>query len=91
MTAFTGGGLHSSFWIVDRRHIYIGSADMSWRSLSKVTAQRNFFYLFMGSISCILTTKKLYRPPEDSIFNPLLAACSKSAESDAVALSRGPL
>lgn len=36
MTAFTGGGLHSSFWIVDRTHIYIGSADMSWRSLSKV-------------------------------------------------------
>lgn len=37
MTAFTRGGLHSSFWIVDRRHIYIGSADMDWRSLSKVT------------------------------------------------------
>ncbi|KAM6941497.1 inactive phospholipase D5 [Lycodopsis pacificus] len=35
MTAFTRGGLHSSFWIVDRRHIYIGSADMDWRSLSK--------------------------------------------------------
>ncbi|XP_047435575.1 inactive phospholipase D5 isoform X2 [Mugil cephalus] len=35
MTAFTRGGLHSSFWIVDRTHIYIGSADMDWRSLSK--------------------------------------------------------
>uniref|UniRef100_A0A8C2WEP4 Phospholipase D family member 5 n=1 Tax=Cyclopterus lumpus TaxID=8103 RepID=A0A8C2WEP4_CYCLU len=35
MTALTRGGLHSSFWIVDRRHIYIGSADMDWRSLSK--------------------------------------------------------
>ncbi|XP_051241952.1 inactive phospholipase D5 isoform X2 [Dicentrarchus labrax] len=35
MTAFTRGGLHSSFWIVDRKHIYIGSADMDWRSLSK--------------------------------------------------------
>ncbi|XP_028265446.1 inactive phospholipase D5 [Parambassis ranga] len=35
MTAFTRGGLHSSFWIVDREHIYIGSADMDWRSLSK--------------------------------------------------------
>lgn len=61
MTAFTGGGLHSSFWIVDRMHIYIGSADMSWRSLSKVTAQRNFFYPFTGSISCILTTKNLQK------------------------------
>lgn len=39
MTAFTRGGLHSSFWIVDRKHIYIGSADMDWRSLSKVTAR----------------------------------------------------
>lgn len=37
MTAFTRGGLHSSFWIVDRKHIYMGSAAMDWRSLSKVT------------------------------------------------------
>lgn len=37
MTALNRGGLHSSFWIVDRKHIYIGSADMDWRSLSKVT------------------------------------------------------
>ncbi|XP_040892480.1 inactive phospholipase D5 isoform X2 [Toxotes jaculatrix] len=35
MTALTRGGLHSSFMIVDRKHIYIGSADMDWRSLSK--------------------------------------------------------
>ncbi|XP_069021977.1 inactive phospholipase D5 [Embiotoca jacksoni] len=35
MTAFTRGGLRSSFWVVDRQHIYIGSADMDWRSLSK--------------------------------------------------------
>lgn len=41
MTALTRGGLHSSFWIVDRKHIYIGSADMDWRSLSKVTANTN--------------------------------------------------
>lgn len=41
MTALTGGGLRSSFWIVDRKHIYIGSADMDWRSLSKVTKHVN--------------------------------------------------
>lgn len=35
MTAFTRGGLHSSFWIVDRKHVYIGSADMDWRSFAK--------------------------------------------------------
>ncbi|XP_035494184.2 inactive phospholipase D5 isoform X2 [Scophthalmus maximus] len=39
MTALTRGGLHSSFVIVDRRHIYIGSADMDWRSLSKASPE----------------------------------------------------
>ncbi|XP_063064968.1 inactive phospholipase D5 [Engraulis encrasicolus] len=36
MTAFTKGHLHSSFWVVDRKHIYIGSAGMDWRSLAKM-------------------------------------------------------
>lgn len=44
MTVFTRGGLHSSFWIVDRKHIYIGSADMDWRSLSKVKAHINIWF-----------------------------------------------
>ncbi|KAI4890966.1 hypothetical protein NFI96_031552, partial [Prochilodus magdalenae] len=34
MTTLTKGELHSSFWVVDRRHMYIGSAGMDWRSLS---------------------------------------------------------
>ncbi|XP_046699428.1 inactive phospholipase D5 isoform X3 [Silurus meridionalis] len=34
MTALTKGLLHSSFWVVDRKHVYIGSAAMDWRSLS---------------------------------------------------------
>ncbi|KAM9466411.1 5'-3' exonuclease PLD4 [Clarias gariepinus] len=32
----TRGILHSKFWIVDGRHIYIGSANMDWRSLTQV-------------------------------------------------------
>lgn len=32
----TGGVLHTKFWIVDRKHIYIGSANMDWRSLTQV-------------------------------------------------------
>ncbi|XP_062863569.1 5'-3' exonuclease PLD4 [Trichomycterus rosablanca] len=32
----TRGILHSKFWIVDRRHIYIGSANMDWRALTQV-------------------------------------------------------
>ncbi|XP_077351884.1 inactive phospholipase D5-like isoform X1 [Festucalex cinctus] len=33
-TALTKGRLHSSFWVVDRRHFYIGSGSMDWRSLA---------------------------------------------------------
>ncbi|XP_058254896.1 5'-3' exonuclease PLD4 isoform X2 [Hemibagrus wyckioides] len=32
----TRGILHSKFWIVDNRHIYIGSANMDWRALTQV-------------------------------------------------------
>ncbi|XP_076016533.1 inactive phospholipase D5 [Genypterus blacodes] len=34
MTALTRGHLHSSFWVVDRKHFYFGSASMDWRSLA---------------------------------------------------------
>ena len=37
MTALTKVFLHSSFWVVDRKHIYIGSATRDWRSLSTVS------------------------------------------------------
>ncbi|CAG9787668.1 unnamed protein product [Diatraea saccharalis] len=30
------GVLHTKFWIVDRTHFYIGSANMDWRSLTQV-------------------------------------------------------
>ncbi|KAK9541320.1 hypothetical protein VZT92_001373 [Zoarces viviparus] len=33
-TALINGHLQSSFWVVDRRHLYIGSASMDWRSLA---------------------------------------------------------
>ncbi|XP_041641955.1 inactive phospholipase D5 [Cheilinus undulatus] len=49
MTAFTRGELHSSFWIVDRTHIYIGSAYMDWRSLSK----RKELGLVLYNCSCL--------------------------------------
>uniref|UniRef100_A0A0N5AVJ0 PLD phosphodiesterase domain-containing protein n=1 Tax=Syphacia muris TaxID=451379 RepID=A0A0N5AVJ0_9BILA len=31
-----GGVLHTKFWIVDEKHIYIGSANMDWKSLTEV-------------------------------------------------------
>ncbi|XP_006902765.1 PREDICTED: phospholipase D4 [Elephantulus edwardii] len=36
MGRLTGGVLHSKFWVVDRRHVYLGSANMDWRSLTQV-------------------------------------------------------
>lgn len=36
MTALTKGHLHSSFWVIDKKHFYIGSASMDWRSLATV-------------------------------------------------------
>lgn len=35
--ALIGGGiLHTKLWIIDRKHVYIGSANMDWRALTQV-------------------------------------------------------
>ncbi|XP_068601299.1 5'-3' exonuclease PLD3 [Brachionichthys hirsutus] len=34
--SLTSGVLHTKFWVVDKKHIYIGSANMDWRSLTQV-------------------------------------------------------
>ncbi|XP_034537805.1 inactive phospholipase D5-like [Notolabrus celidotus] len=49
MTALTKGHLLSSFWVVDRRHIYIGSASMDWRSL----AMRKELGVMLYNCSCL--------------------------------------
>ncbi|XP_038134045.1 5'-3' exonuclease PLD3 [Cyprinodon tularosa] len=36
MRNLTSGVLHTKFWVVDKKHIYIGSANMDWRSLTQV-------------------------------------------------------
>lgn len=36
MTAYNKGRLQSSFWIVDKQHVYIGSAGLDWQSLGQV-------------------------------------------------------
>lgn len=33
---FGGGVLHTKLWIVDGQHMYVGSANMDWRSLTQV-------------------------------------------------------
>ncbi|XP_026213159.1 phospholipase D3 isoform X2 [Anabas testudineus] len=32
----TGGIIHTKLWVVDQKHLYLGSANMDWRSLSQV-------------------------------------------------------
>lgn len=39
MRKLTGGVLHSKFWVVDGRHIYLGSANMDWRALTQVNPE----------------------------------------------------
>ncbi|CAG5893922.1 unnamed protein product [Menidia menidia] len=36
MRELTSGVLHTKFWVVDKKHLYIGSANMDWRSLTQV-------------------------------------------------------
>ncbi|CAL8347997.1 unnamed protein product [Arctogadus glacialis] len=36
MRKLTNGVLHTKFWIVDKKHIFIGSPNMDWRSLTQV-------------------------------------------------------
>ncbi|NWT49192.1 PLD3 Phospholipase, partial [Chroicocephalus maculipennis] len=36
MPQLTGGVLHTKFWLVDGTHLYVGSANMDWRSLTQV-------------------------------------------------------
>ncbi|KAM4607433.1 inactive phospholipase D5 [Polymixia lowei] len=48
-TALIKGHLHSSFWVVDRKHLYIGSASMDWRSL----AMRKELGVLVYDCSCL--------------------------------------
>ncbi|KAF4519232.1 hypothetical protein B566_EDAN009793 [Ephemera danica] len=46
-----GGVLHTKFWLVDRKHAYVGSANMDWRSLTEVKEMGVAVY----NCSCIAT------------------------------------
>ncbi|KAM9850095.1 5'-3' exonuclease PLD3 isoform 2-T2 [Aulostomus maculatus] len=36
LKAVTGGIVHTKLWVVDQKHLYLGSANMDWRSLTQV-------------------------------------------------------
>lgn len=38
MPQLTGGVLHTKFWLIDGTHLYVGSANMDWRSLTQVSS-----------------------------------------------------
>lgn len=46
MRELTSGVLHTKFWIVDKKHIYIGSANMDWRSLTQVHTSKSSTSMF---------------------------------------------
>uniref|UniRef100_G1PPU6 Phospholipase D family member 5 n=1 Tax=Myotis lucifugus TaxID=59463 RepID=G1PPU6_MYOLU len=49
MSAYNKGRLQSSFWIVDKQHVYIGSAGLDWRSLGQI---KNLILFFLNC-TCI--------------------------------------
>lgn len=53
----TKGILHSKFWIVDRRHLYIGSANMDWRALTQV---RELGVLLLNSSTLAVDLQKIF-------------------------------
>ncbi|XP_031442880.1 5'-3' exonuclease PLD4 isoform X2 [Clupea harengus] len=36
LQSVTGGIIHTKLWVVDKKHLYIGSANMDWRALTQV-------------------------------------------------------
>lgn len=40
LKALTGGIVHTKLWVVDQKHLYVGSANMDWRSLSQVKKEK---------------------------------------------------
>ncbi|XP_063173277.1 5'-3' exonuclease PLD3-like [Candoia aspera] len=55
MKQLTGGIVHTKLWVVDRKHIYIGSANMDWRSLTQVKELGVVLY------NCSCLAKDLHR------------------------------
>lgn len=52
---FGAGVLHTKLWIVDGMHMYVGSANMDWRSLTQVNSRKHPFYAkcFIISRTCV--------------------------------------
>ncbi|XP_061089890.1 5'-3' exonuclease PLD3 [Conger conger] len=49
LQSVTGGIIHTKLWVVDNKHVYVGSANMDWRSLSQVKEVG----VSVGNCSCL--------------------------------------
>ena len=66
----TGGIVHTKLWVVDQKHLYLGSANMDWRSLSQVNRNsRNLLFSCIGGgagrVGVITLTPCLWRKYTD--------------------------
>ncbi|XP_016422425.1 phospholipase D3-like [Sinocyclocheilus rhinocerous] len=67
LQSITGGILHTKLWVVDKKHMYLGSANMDWRSLTQVRLNQATFKERSENLSCatedrsqiLLITEKL--------------------------------
>lgn len=46
LQSVTGGIVHTKLWVVDQKHLYLGSANMDWRSLTQVCQTKPSVELF---------------------------------------------
>ncbi|KAJ8394067.1 hypothetical protein AAFF_G00054110 [Aldrovandia affinis] len=49
LQSVTGGIVHTKLWVVDDKHVYLGSANMDWRSLTQVKEVG----VSVGNCSCL--------------------------------------
>lgn len=59
---FDAGILHTKLWVSDNERVYIGSANMDWRSLAQVMLHRCFFMtLTAAACAAIIHSRRFYR------------------------------
>ncbi|XP_058876531.1 5'-3' exonuclease PLD4-like isoform X4 [Acipenser ruthenus] len=58
LKSLTGGIIHTKLWVVDKQHVYIGSANMDWRSLTQVKE----LAVSVSNCSCLARdTERIFR------------------------------
>ena len=96
---FNGSGvLHTKLWIIDRKHFYVGSANMDWRSLTQVCLKLIqmqqyptdvillLLFLFLGErIWSACNELRMFSGRRFQDIFSLLESCRTNVRSDALA------